>query len=118
MWVEEIREELRGALETKEGACGICHDVLEKICDKGGKAVTYERPDGVLARIYDNDGNVVSEDLDIVSASAILRAELNAGFIPNPLDSELQKTVTSEDDIRRVSSVYGYGRANTCKYRT
>lgn len=113
MWVEEIREELRGTLDAKEGACGICHDVLEKICDKGGKAISYERPDGVLARIYDDKGNVVSEDFDIVSAPAILRAELNAGFIPNPLDSELQKTVPSEDDIRRVSSVYGYGRVIT-----
>lgn len=113
MWVEGIREELRDVLDTREGACGICHDVLEEICDKGGKAVSYERPEGVLAEIYDNKGNIVAEGFDTVSASAILRAELNAGLIQNQLDSELKKTISSPENRRKVRSVYGYGRVIT-----
>jgi len=80
MWVEGIREELRDVLDTKEGVCGICHGVLVEISDKGGKAISYERPEGVFAEIYDN---VVAEGFDIVSASAILRAELKSGLVPN-----------------------------------
>ena len=111
-WVEDVRAELQ-SLSRREGACGICHDVLEMICKKGGKAVTYERPDGVIAKIYDDKGEVVGEGKDIVSASAILSAELDAGVIPEPFASELSAVVTSEEDLRRTGEIYGYGRVIT-----
>ncbi len=101
-------------LDPREGVCGICHAVAEEVCESGGKIVAYERPEGVIARIFDERGRIIGEGLDIVWSSAVLAAEIDAGLIPEPMDSDVKREGTSSRaDIERVANLYGYGRVIT-----
>ena len=98
-------------LNPREGACGICHAIAEEICKRGGKIVAYERQKGILARIFDAEGEKIGEGLDIVWSSAILAAEIDTGIIPEPIAYRLRKEgTTTEEDIERAAALYGYGR--------
>ncbi|MHC1636480.1 MAG: hypothetical protein ACXQTS_07710 [Candidatus Methanospirareceae archaeon] len=98
-------------INLKEGVCGICHSVAEEICKKGYKIVAYEHPRGVIAKILDEDGEKVGEGFDIVWSPAVLAAEIDAGFIPEPLVADVKREGTnSKEDIERVADLYGYGR--------
>jgi hypothetical protein len=101
-------------LNLREGVCGICHAVAEEVCKRGGKIVAYEHPKGIIARIFDDEGEIIGEGLDIVWSSAVLAAEIDAGLIPEPLalDVKMEGTSSSED-IERVADLYGYGRVIT-----
>jgi hypothetical protein len=76
--------------------------------------VAYERPNGVVARILDDEGEEIGEGLDIVWSSAVLAAEIDAGLIPEPMASDVKREGTSSrEDIERVADLYGYGRVIT-----
>ncbi|MHC1599735.1 MAG: hypothetical protein ACXQS5_02810 [Candidatus Methanospirareceae archaeon] len=101
-------------LNPREGVCGICHAVAEEVCESGGKVIAYERPEGVIARIFDEGGEIIGEGLDIVWSSAVLAAEIDAGLIPEPMASDVKREGTSSRaDIERVADLYGYGRVIT-----
>jgi hypothetical protein len=56
---EELIKQVKDVVRPKEGACGICHAVAEEICHAGGSIVAYEQPGGILAKIFDDQGNVI-----------------------------------------------------------
>jgi len=98
-------------IRLKEGACGICHAVAEDLCERGFRIVTYERPKGILARIFDGRGEVVGEGFDIVWSPAVLAAEIDAGVVPESVASRLRaEGLSSDEDIERVAELFGYGR--------
>ncbi len=101
-------------LNPREGVCGICHAVAEEVCKSGGKIIAYEQPEGVIARILDEGGEIIGEGLDIVWSSAVLAAEIDAGLIPEPMGSDVKREGTNSiEDIERVADLYGYGRVIT-----
>lgn len=111
---KKIEEELRNILRPKEGICGICHTTAGEVCKQDGRIVAYERPNGTLAKILDDAGEVIGEGFDIVWSPAVLAAELDAGLIPDSMASEVEKEGTnSKADIERVAGLYGYGRVIT-----
>ncbi|HIE32328.1 MAG TPA: hypothetical protein EYP67_08160 [Methanosarcinales archaeon] len=94
-----------------EGACGICHAVAEEVCESGGAITAYERPNGILAKILDDEGDVIGEGFDVVWSPAVLAAEIDAGLIPSDIAEDLKREGTNtKEDIERVADLYGYGR--------
>ena len=85
---ENVSKRVREVARPREGACGICHAVAEEICRAGGRVVAYERPDGILARLIDDQGNVIGEGFGVVWSPAVLAAEIEAGLLPPDLDEE------------------------------
>src|SRR5512139_3654475 len=103
MFESELEKRVKEAVKPKEGACGICHAVTEEICRAGGKVITYERPDGILARIFDKDGKVIGEGFGVVWSPAVLAAEINAGLIPPEIAEDLKKEgINTPEDIELV----------------
>lgn len=108
---ENVRPHLKDIIEPREGACGICHAVAEEVCAQGGAIVAYERPNGILARILDDQGNTIGEGFDVVWSPAVLAAEIDAGIIPTDMAEDLRREGTNtEEGIERVADLYGYGR--------
>src|SRR5512136_266198 len=108
MFEEELVRRVKEVVKPKEGACGICHAVVEEVCRLGGKVFAYERPRGILARILDDEGNVIGEGFGVVWSPAVLAAEINAALIPLNIADALTK-----EDIELVADLYGYGRVIT-----
>ncbi len=111
---EELAKNVKSAVHPREGACGICHGVAEEICKAGGRIVAYERPGGILARIFDDQGNVIGEGFGVVWSPAVLAAEIDADLIPPEVAEGLKKEgINTEEDIRLVAELQGYGRVLT-----
>ena len=111
MFKDEVARRVEDVIDPKEGVCGICHAVAEEICQMGGSIVAYERLKGILARILDDNDNVIGEGFDIVWSPAVLAAELDAGIIPPTIAEDLRRDGTStEDKIELVSDMFGFGR--------
>ena len=100
-------------LSLHEGACGICHLTLKNLSEAGGKALSYEVPEGTVSHILDNNGEVIGEGLDLVWAPSILAAQIDAGLIPPKTGRDLKKLLTNSTDRRNVSKMFGYGRCVT-----
>ncbi len=114
MFKEDLIKQAKDAVHPREGACGICHGVAEEICRAGGRIVAYEQPGGILARIFDAEGNVIGEGFGVVWSPAVLAAEINAGLIPSEVAEDLKKEgINTEEDIRLVAELHGYGRVLT-----
>ncbi len=111
---EELAKNVKEAVHPREGACGICHAVAEEICRAGGRIVAYERPGGILAKIFDDQGNVIGEGFGVVWSPAVLAAEIDAGLIPEDLAKNLMREgVNTPEDIELVAALQGYGRVLT-----
>ncbi|MEG9194239.1 MAG: hypothetical protein V6S10_02795 [Candidatus Methanoglobus sp.] len=113
---EDFRSRVRRKTEKLrevEGACGICHGTLEAITEENGIVSAYERPDGILAVIKDDEGNVVGEGFDIVWSSAILAAEIDGKLVPERFEEKLKEALSGEEEIKAIADVYGYGRVVT-----
>lgn len=110
MLSEEIIQKVKRELVIKEGACGICHLTLKMLSEHGGKAISKERPDGILAKLVNEEEEILGEGIDIVWPSAILKAQINSKMIPKVISRELEGVLTSEKDRKKVSKMYGYGR--------
>src|SRR5512138_2159496 len=114
MFKEELVKQVKDAVHPREGACGICHAVAEEICRAGGRIVAYERPGGILARIFDDQGNVLGEGFGVVWSPAVLAAEIDAGLIPEEVAEDLKKEgINTPEDIERTARLQGYGRVLT-----
>lgn len=114
MFKEELVKQVKDAVHPREGACGICHAVAEEICRAGGRIVAYERPGGILARIFDDQGNVIGEGFGVVWSPAVLAAEIDAGLIPDEVAEDLKKEgINTPEDIERTARLQGYGRVLT-----
>jgi len=100
-------------LDLAEGACGICHRVLEEVSNRGMRAESRECFEGVDAWLVDASGETIGVGRDITWAPAILRAEIDAGILPDDIGSELEDILTDEADLRRVAKMSGYGRVVT-----
>ncbi|MCS7130384.1 MAG: hypothetical protein NZ872_03085 [Archaeoglobaceae archaeon] len=100
-------------LREIEGACGICHGTLEAITEEKGTVLAYEKPDGVLAVIKDDEGNVIGKGFDIVWSPAILSAEIDAKLIPERFEDKLKEALSNEEEIKAIANLYGYGRVVT-----
>ena len=112
-FVECVRENLKGKLRIEDGNCGTTHKVLKELSLLGGKAVTWERPDGVGSKILDNEGNVVGQGEGITWPPAILFAMVEGGFFPKDIETELTKSLQCIIDMEKVADIYGYGRVVT-----
>ncbi len=111
---EELIDRIRDAVHPREGACGICHAVAEEICRAGGRIAAYERPEGILSRIFDDRGAVIGEGFGVVWSPAVLAAEIDAGLIPIELAERLKREgINTEEDIRLTARLQGYGRVLT-----
>ncbi len=111
---EQLTKNLKEAVHPREGACGICHAVAEEICRAGGRIVAYERPGGILARIFDDKGQVIGEGFGVVWSPAVLAAEIDAGLIPENVAEDLKKEgINTPEDIERTARLQGYGRVLT-----
>jgi hypothetical protein len=111
---QEVAKAVKDVVRPREGACGICHAVAEEICRAKGRIVAYERPGGILAQIFDDQGNVVGEGFGVVWSPAVLAAEVDAGLIPPEVAEKLLKEgINSEEDIRLTAELQGYGRVLT-----
>lgn len=111
---EELVKNIKDAVHPKEGACGICHAVAEEICRAGGRIIAYERPGGILAKIFDNRGNVIGEGFGVVWSPAVLAAEIDAGLIPEKIANDLMKEgINTPEDIELTAALQGYGRVLT-----
>ncbi|MCZ7399514.1 MAG: hypothetical protein O8C62_07525 [Candidatus Methanoperedens sp.] len=108
-----VRKNIEGKLRIEDGNCGTTHKVLKEISRLGGKAVTWERPDGVYSKIIDDKGNVVGEGEGITWPPAILFAMVEGGFFPKHIESELTKSLQCIIDMEKVADIYGYGRVVT-----
>ena len=76
--------------------------------------MAYEWPGGILAQIFDDQGNVVGEGFGVVWSPAVLAAEVDAGLIPPEVAEKLLKEgINSEEDIRLTAELQGYGRVLT-----
>ncbi len=114
MFKEELIKHVKDAVHPREGACGICHAVAEEICRAGGRIVAYERPGGILARIFDDQGNVIGEGFGVVWSPAVLAAEINAGLISEEVAETLKKEgINTPEDIELAARLQGYGRVLT-----
>jgi len=58
---QELARAVKDVARPREGACGICHAVAEEVCRAKGRIAAYERPGGVLARIFDDQGDIIGE---------------------------------------------------------
>jgi len=112
-FIEQVKKNLSGKLRIEDGNCGTTHKVLKEISVQGGKAVTWERPDGVFSKILDNNGNVVGEGEGITWPPAILFALVEGGFFPKEIESQLIKSLQCIIDMEKVADIYGYGRVVT-----
>ena len=111
---EELIKNVKSAVHPREGACGICHGVAEEICRAKGRIVAYERPGGILARIFDDQGNVIGEGFGVVWSPAVLAAEIDAGLIQEDVAEGLKKEgINTPEDIEKVAYLQGYGRVLT-----
>jgi hypothetical protein len=111
MFKDNVRTHLEDVIEPREGACGICHAVAEEVCSHGGAIVAYERPNGILARILDDKGNIIGEGFDVVWSPAVLAAEIDAELIPSNIAHDLKREGTNtKEDIELVADLNGYGR--------
>ncbi|MCX6669908.1 MAG: hypothetical protein NTV25_08945 [Methanothrix sp.] len=111
---EELIKNVQSAVHPREGACGICHGVAEEICRAKGRIVAYERPGGILARIFDDQGNVIGEGFGVVWSPAVLAAEIDAGLIQEDVAEGLKKEgINTPEDIEKVAYLQGYGRVLT-----
>ncbi|MEN4006466.1 MAG: hypothetical protein PQ964_03820 [Methanobacteriaceae archaeon] len=110
MNIDEVLSEVQKEMVLQEGACGICHLGLKKLSESGGKAVSREMPEGIEAKIIDSKGKSIGKGIDIVWPPAILKAQIDAGIIPETVLNELNNILTSDDDRKKVSAMYGYGR--------
>ncbi len=111
---EELIKNVKSAVHPREGACGICHGVAEEICSAGGRIVAYERPGGILARIFDDRGNVIGEGFGVVWSPAVLAAEIDADLIQPEVAEGLKKEgINTAEDIEKVAQLQGYGRVLT-----
>lgn len=100
-------------LDLAEGACGICHRVLEELSNHGINAESSECFEGVNARLVNSMGETIGEGEDITWAPAILRAEIDADIIPEDIAADLEGVLTKRADLRRVAGMSGYGRVVT-----
>ncbi|MCE5214466.1 MAG: hypothetical protein LLF83_07090 [Methanobacterium sp.] len=107
---DEIISKVEKELVIKEGACGICHLTLKILSEYGGKAVSMERPDGIIAQVIDSQGEVLGEGLDIVWPPAILKAQISADLVPQKTAKDLLEILTTDKDRKKVSAMNGYGR--------
>jgi hypothetical protein len=112
-FVERIRNNLEGMLRIEDGNCGTTHKVLREISRLGGKAIAWERPDGVYSVILDDKGKVVGEGEGITWPPAILFAMVEGGFFPKEIESQLIKSLQCIIDMEKVAEIYGYGRVVT-----
>lgn len=111
---ELLDEGIWDAIRPREGACGICHAVAEEICRAGGRIVAREEPEGIRARLFDDDGAVIGEGYGVVWSPAVLAAEIDAGLIQGEVAEALRKEgINSEEDIRLTARLQGYGRVLT-----
>jgi hypothetical protein len=111
---EDLIKQTKDAVHPREGACGICHAVAEEVCHAKGRIVAYERPGGILARIFDDQGNVIGEGSGVVWSPAVLAAEIDAGLIPDEVAEDLKKEgINTPEDIERTARLQGYGRVLT-----
>lgn len=116
MTSDDFRDRVRKKTEKLrevEGACGICHGTLEAITEENGVVSAYEKPDGILAVIRDDEGNTIGEGFDIVWSSAILAAEIDAKLVPERFEEKLKEALSDREEIRAIADVYGYGRVVT-----
>ncbi|HEY9204330.1 MAG TPA: hypothetical protein VIO58_00280 [Candidatus Methanoperedens sp.] len=112
-FVERVRKNLEGKLRIEDGNCGTTHKVLKEISLLGGKAITWEKPDGVGSRILDDKGNTIGEGEGITWPPAILFAFVEGGFFPKDIESELLRSLQCIIDMEKVADIYGYGRVVT-----
>ncbi|MFQ6121059.1 MAG: hypothetical protein ACE5KE_14385 [Methanosarcinales archaeon] len=112
-FVERVRNNLIGKLDIKEGNCGTCHKILKEISDLGGKAMCWEKPDGIGAYIYDDKGNIVGTGEGITWPPAILFAQVEGGFLPKDIEKEITQSLLCIIDAEKVADIYGYGRVVT-----
>jgi hypothetical protein len=111
---EQLTKNVKEAVHPREGACGICHAVAEEICRAGGRIVAYERPGGIQARIFDDEGNVIGEGFGVVWSPAVLAAEIDAGVIAEDVAETLKKEgINTPEDIELTARLQGYGRVLT-----
>lgn len=111
MFKDELAARIKEVIKPKEGVCGICHAIAEEVCQMGGSIVAYEQPSGILARILDDEGNIIGEGFDIVWSPAVLRALIDTGIIPPEIEDDLKRDGTStKEKIELVADMYGYGR--------
>ncbi|MEM2214044.1 MAG: hypothetical protein QXD66_03945 [Candidatus Nezhaarchaeales archaeon] len=108
-FVNEVRNRLKKCLRRSEGACGMYHTALAVLCEAGGHFEVVEVPEGAKAMLIDNRGEVLVEAVDITWPPACLRAMLDAGIFSDEY-YELRRVLTSEDDLKKVKDVFGYGR--------
>ncbi len=112
-FVERVKKNLEGKLDIKEGNCGTTHKVLREISKLGGKAITWEKPDGIRSCIVDDKGNIVGEGEGITWPPAILFAMVEGGFFPKHIEDELLRSLQCIIDMEKVADIYGYGRVVT-----
>ncbi len=110
---DEVLQSVSKEIRFQEGACGICHLTLKELSEKGGIVISREIPEGIVSQILDNKGRVIGEGTDIVWPPSILKAQINAGLIPEPISNELNAILTDKIDRKRISSMFGYGRCVT-----
>ncbi|MDI9645313.1 MAG: hypothetical protein QFX40_01300 [Archaeoglobales archaeon] len=106
---EKVRERTEKLREV-EGACGICHSVVEAITDAGGSVSAYEKPNGILAVLKDDEGEEIGRGFDIVWSPAILDAEIEADIIPKTLKEKLEGVISEQEEIKKVADLFGFGR--------
>jgi len=85
------------------------HTALALISEAGGHFEVIEVPEGAKARLIDHRGEALSEAIDITWPPACLRAMLDVGIFPREYD-DLREVLTSNDDLKKVRNVFGYGR--------
>jgi len=110
MNVDEVLSGIQKEMVLQEGACGICHLALKKLSESGGRAVSREMPEGIEAEIVDSKGKSIGRGTDIVWPPAILKAQIDAGIIPKNIANKLEIILTGDEDRKKVSAMYGYGR--------
>jgi len=111
---EDLIKNVKSAVHPREGACGICHGVAEEICRASGRIVAYEQPGGILARIFDDQGNIIGEGFGVVWSPAVLAAEIDAGLIQDDVAEGLKREgINTPEDIEKVAHLQGYGRVLT-----
>ncbi|MDD5617098.1 MAG: hypothetical protein PHH85_12960 [Candidatus Methanoperedens sp.] len=112
-FVSQVRKNIEGKLRIEDGNCGTTHKVLKEISLLGGRAITWEKPDGVHSSIIDDKGAVVGSGEGITWPPAILFALVEGRFFPEQIESELTKSLQCIIDMEKVADIYGYGRVVT-----
>lgn len=76
--------------------------------------MAYERPEGILARVIDDQGTVLGSGSGVVWPPAVLSAEIDAGLFPPGIAEPLTRGGTStQEDMARVADLHGFGRVLT-----